>query len=244
MVSPRFFYQLTLLARVWLCLMLHGMWPRDSAACPTLPELLPPLPKRKRAPTPLAGLPTKPHGDACEPATDSRPPAPAVPPPRIVPPRGRRRQVDPSSHVCPHPACASRGWVGGGHLRAKGHPSGGPWRQLRCVACRGSFLEPLGTLLHGTRASVDLMVRVMACLAEGVGIRGTARVFEVDPNTVLQGLVEAAEPLRAFVQHVLHDIRVHQGQRDEVFALLSAVQAGEGSAAEAMARLERSPQWV
>jgi hypothetical protein len=28
-------------------------------------------------------------------------------------------------------------------------------------------------------------VRVIACLAEGLGMRGTARVFEVDPNTVL-----------------------------------------------------------
>jgi len=28
-------------------------------------------------------------------------------------------------------------------------------------------------------------VHVIGCLAEGLGIRGTARVFEVDPNTVL-----------------------------------------------------------
>src|SRR5262249_53146930 len=46
---------------------------------------------------------------------------------------------------------------------------------------------------------------VIACLAEGLGIRGTARVFEVDPNTVLQWLVEAAEQLRVFSQHFLHD---------------------------------------
>jgi hypothetical protein len=69
-------------------------------------------------------------------------------------------------------------------------------------------------------------------------------VFEVDPNTVLQWLVEAAEQLRAFVQHVLHDRRVHQVQLDEVFALLSAVQAGEVRETEASARLERAPHWV
>jgi hypothetical protein len=67
-------------------------------------------------------------------------------------------------------------------------------------------------------------------------------VFEVDPNTVLQWLVEAAEQLWAFAQHFLHDIRVHQVQLDEVFALLSAVKAGEVSEAEAIERLERSPQ--
>jgi hypothetical protein len=39
--------------------------------------------------------------------------------------------------------------------------------------------------LHGKRVAVELSVRVLACLAEGLGIRATARVFEVDPNTVL-----------------------------------------------------------
>jgi hypothetical protein len=134
--------------------------------------------------------------------------------------------------------------VGWGNLRANGHPSGGPWRQLLCVACRCYFLETLGTIFHGKRTSIELIVRVIACLAEGLGIRGTARVFEVDPNTVLQWLVEAAEQLQAFSRHVLHDVRVRQVQLDELFALLSAVKAGEVSEAEAIERLERSPQWV
>jgi hypothetical protein len=42
------------------------------------------------------------------------------------------------------------------------------------------------------------MVRVIACLAEGLGLRGTARVFEIDPHPMLQWLVEASEHLKAF----------------------------------------------
>jgi IS1 family transposase len=149
-----------------------------------------------------------------------------------------------SPPICPNPDCTYQGWVGWGNLRANGHPNGGPWRQLLCVVCRRYFLETLGTIFHGKRASVDLIVRVIACLAEGVGIQGTARVFEVDPNTVLQWLVEVAEQLRAFSQHVLHDVQVRQVQLDELFALLSAVKDGTVSEAEAIERLERSPQWV
>ena len=33
---------------------------------------------------------------------------------------------------------------------------------------RALSLSDLGTLLHGKRASVDLIVRVIACLAEGL----------------------------------------------------------------------------
>jgi IS1 family transposase len=242
MVSHLFFYQLVLVALVWLCVMLHVLWPSDPATCPT--TLPPPRPKRHREPKPFAGLTTKPHCDACEHATAPRPQAPSAPPPRLVPTRGRRRQVDVSTHFCPNPDCAYRGWVGWGNLRANGHPNGGPWRQLLCVACRRYFLETLGTIFHGKHASVELIVRVIACLAEGLGIRGTARVFEVDPNTVLQWLVEAAEQLHAFSRHVLHDVRVRQVQLDELFALLSAVKDGEVSKAEALERLERSPRWV
>jgi IS1 family transposase len=244
MVSDLFFYQLMLVALVWLCLMLHWLWPSAPVTCPPPPEPTPPVPKRKRERLPFAGLTQKPHCDACEHHGDLRPQPPSSRPPHIVMTRGRRRQVDTSMHFCPNPDCAYRGWVGWGNLRANGHPNGGPWRQLLCVACRGYFLETLGTLFHGKRASVDLIVRVIACLAEGLGIRGTARVFEVDPNTVLQWLVEAAEQLRAFSRHVLHDVRVRQVQLDELFALLSAVQAGAVSAAEAIERLDRSPSWV
>jgi hypothetical protein len=154
----------------------------------------------------------------------------------MVPTRGRRRQVDTSTHFCQNPDCAYRGWVGWGNLRANGHPTGGFWRLLLRVVCHRYFLETLSTLFHGKRVSVELIVRVIAGLAEGLGIRGTVRVFEVDPNTVLQWLVEAAKQLQTFSQHVLYDVEVRQVQLDELFALLNA--------AEAIERLERSPQWV
>jgi hypothetical protein len=47
------------------------------------------------------------------------------------------------------------------------------WRQLLCIACHRYFLETLGTIFHGKRTFVELIVRVLACLAEGLGIRGT-----------------------------------------------------------------------
>jgi transposase-like protein len=71
-----------------------------------------------------------------------------------------------------------------------------------------------------------------------------ARVFEVDPNTVLTWLVEAAQHLEAFSRDFLHDVDVEQVQMDELFALLSAVKDGEVTEDEAIRRLSRSPHWV
>jgi hypothetical protein len=131
MVSHLFFYQLTLIALVWLCVMLQWVWPSDpTAVCPTTPAPPPPPPKRHRAPKPFEGCITKPPCDACEQSSAPPPRTPSCPPPRMEPTRGRRRHVDTSRHFCPNPDCASRGWVGWGSLRANGHPNGGPWRQL------------------------------------------------------------------------------------------------------------------
>ncbi len=98
--------------------------------------------------------------------------------------------------------------------------------------------------MHGKRVAPDLLVWAVGALAEGLGIRAVARVFEVDPNTVLQWLVEVADHATAFSRYFLHDVRVTQVQLDELFALLSAVQAGEVSEAKAITRLSRSPHWV
>src|SRR6266567_8831729 len=244
MIPTLFFYQLVLIALVWLFLMLYWLGPPpDPAACSQAILTRPPR-KRSREPKPFAGLTQKPHCAACEQdATHPKPPPPLPPDP--MPPTTRRpRAIDTSRHFCPHMGCAYRGWLGLGNLRANGHPSGGPWRQFQCTACTGYFLETHGTLLHGKRVAVELIVHGRACLAEGLGIRATARVFEVDPNTVLHWLVEAAEQLRAFSRYFLCEVHVKQLQLDELYTVLREVKAGDLSDDEAIKRLERSPYWV
>ena len=245
MVSDLFFYELLLLGLLWLCVMLYYAGPSDrSAGDQRTSKPIPPPHKRSSDPQPFPGLTRKPHCATCEQAAQGPAALPPSAPPPITSSRGRPRQVDTSRHFCPNPDCAYRGWVGWGNLSANGHPSSGPWRQLHCTACDGYFLETHGTLFHGKRVTPDLLVWAVGALAEGLGIRAVARVFEVDPNTVLHWLVEAADHLKVFSQYFLHDVRVTQVQLDELYALLSAVKDGEVSEAEALHRLSRSPHWV
>jgi IS1 family transposase len=246
MVLDLFFYELLLFGLLWLCVMLPWVWSYDRAAPgPTTPKPAQPPRTRSHDPKPFPGLTRKPHCAACEPAAqEAAAPPPPTPPPPITSNRGRPRQVDTSQHFCPNPNCDYRGWVGWGNLSSNGHPSGGPWRQLYCSQCEGYVLETHGTPLYGKRVAPDLLVWAVGALAEGLGIRAVARVFEVDPNTVLQWLVEAADHLTAFSQYFLHNVRVTQVQLDELYALLRAVKAGEVSEAEALTRLSRSPHWV
>jgi len=245
MVPPLFFYQLGLVALVCVFLMFCWLWPNDAAS-PHQP-LVPTTPsrrKRSKEPKPFAGLTQRPPCARCErEATHAHEPPPA--PPEPMPPTHRRpRTIDTSQHFCPHGGCRYRGWLGRGNLRANGHPHGGPWRQFQCTACEGYFPEHHGTIFHGKQVAVERIVHVLAYLAEGLGIRATARVFEVAPNTVLAWLMEAAEHLRAFSRYFLCDVHVEHLQLDELYAVLRDRKAGAISDDEAIERLERSRYWV
>jgi transposase-like protein len=203
-------------------------------------------PRAKRDPKPFVGFLRKPDCLACEQEAGGQPSAstPHAPPPRMIVTRGRHRYVDTAEHFCPHTTCAYHGRVGWGSIRANGHPNGRRWRQLVCLSCQRHFLETQGTPFHGKQVEPDKLVWAIAALAEGLGIRAVARVFETDPNTVLGWLVEATEHLEAFSRHFVHDLDVEQVQMDELFALLSAVKDGEVSERQAIKRLSRSPNWV
>ena len=247
MIPHYIYYQLAILGLLWLCVILHDLWPSQGARSPQPPaEPVSPTFKRQRVnePKPFEGLTQKPHCAACEHAANHPTPSPPRRPEPMPPTNRRPCAIDTSLHFCPHEGCDYRGWLGLGNLRANGHPSGGPWRQLYCRSCKGYFLEPHGTIFHGKRLSVELLVRVLACLAEGLGIRATARVCEVDPNTVLHWLVEAAEQLQAFTHYFLCDVHVEQLQLDELYAVIRTLKTGQISEGDAIERLEPSRPWV
>ena len=147
-------------------------------------------------------------------------------------------------HFCPHPDCAYRGWLGLNNLRANGHPNGGPWRQFHCHGCDGYFPEHHGTIFHGKQAAVELIVRVLACLAEGLGHsrhRSGVRGGPQHRAALVGGSRRAAT---AFTRYFLCNVHVEQLQLDELYAVLRDVKDGEISEDDAIERLERFRHWV
>ena len=235
-----FVHELLLLTLLWQLVISYWIWKQSHA------PKHPPAPQPKRLPKilkPFTGLTQKPHCEMCEQSPEHSDPPPLSPPPVITSKRGRPRTVATHQHYCPEKTCPYYGWVGRGNIHANGHPGRSPWRQLQCVVCQTYFLETQGTVFHGKRVPAELLVRVVAALAEGVGLRAVARVFEVDPNPVLQWVGEVADQLQAFSHYWLHDLPIGQVQLDELFAVLSAVQVGEGREAETLERRSHSPHW-
>ena len=187
-------------------------------------------------------------------ASTKRPPCPACaaaqavqedevapvgePPPLIEQTRGRPRAVDTDSHFCPEKSCCYYGWLGRGNIRANGHPNGGRWRQLECVACGKCFMETTNTIFYGKKAAAETIWQALKALAEGLGIRATARVFDLDPNTVEGWLVQAAEHMEAVSSYLIHDLELTQVQVDELWALLGRQDTNETG------EKQRGKRWV
>jgi hypothetical protein len=98
MVSYLFYYQLALLALVWLFLMLHVSESRRGAPIPPTATPIKPKSTRSNEPKPFHGLTKKPHCALC--ARETAPPAaPPLTRPAPMPPTNRRpREVDTSMH--------------------------------------------------------------------------------------------------------------------------------------------------
>jgi IS1 family transposase/transposase-like protein len=160
-------------------------------------------------------------------------------PPVLTSKRGRPRSVDTSSHYCPNQACQYYGWLGLGNIRANGHPNGSRWRQLECRVCGRTFLETINTIFYGKQVAAETIWQVLKALAEGLDIRATGRVFELDPNTVQSWLAQAGCHLEAVSHYLLHDLQLSQVQVDELWALLGHSEAETDTASQG-----RSKRWV
>lgn len=63
-------------------------------------------------------------------------------------------------------------------------------------------------------------VRIVRALAEGNGVRGTSRIFEVEENTVLDYLERAAHQCRRVTDLFVRDLHVVEAQMDEMWSFV------------------------
>jgi IS1 family transposase len=142
------------------------------------------------------------------------------PPPLIPHKRGRRRSIYTDRCFCPNNDCKYYGWFARGNICSNGHPNSSEWRQLKCIACKTYFMETQGTIFYCSKVSPDKMIFALKVMAEGLGIRSTARALELDANTVQDWLKQGAKHMEAVSDYLMRELNLSQVQVDELWALL------------------------
>jgi transposase-like protein len=134
---------------------------------------------------------------------------------------GRKKQIDTSMYFCPHEDCSNYGKVGtdnqiiGAGTYGKHHT-----QLLKCNVCKRRFSARRGTPLFDLKADEEIFYDVIACLAEGNGIRAAARIKKVDKDTVSAWLDKASKHVKAVSRYLMVNLHFKAVQLDEFWSFV------------------------
>jgi len=90
----------------------------------------------------------------------------------------------------------------------------------RCLGCNRCFSGRRFTAYAGTRLEPEKIVKVLHNLCEGVSIRATERLLEVNRDTVLRMLVMAGNRCRSVLDQYVRGLRPRFVQADELWTFV------------------------
>jgi transposase-like protein len=128
--------------------------------------------------------------------------------------------------ACPNPKCKHHGKKGLGNVVSNGTyrtRSTGKARLFLCRTCGKAFSSRTGTTFFGLRSPKKRVFMGLRLLAEGLGLRGTARVLEIKLDTIRKWLAVAplhCEHVTDMLLRDLRDLKLSQVQVDELWTFV------------------------
>ena len=118
---------------------------------------------------------------------------------------------------CPNRACPDYQQIGGGNVIRYGKTRQGQQR-YQCRTCQHTFNAHRGTIFYRCRTAEKDIIEALSMLAEGMSIRGVARVKRVKPDTVLGWLHRAADHAERLERVLLTDYQLQASQIDALWS--------------------------
>lgn len=96
---------------------------------------------------------------------------------------------------------------------------------FKCRSCRKTFSLRRGTPLFGLQMPDETFYRTVTCLGEGCGVRTTARIMGMKPDTVMEVCDRMGRHVERLFNHDLRDLWPHEVQLDELWSFLKKKEA-------------------
>ncbi len=91
---------------------------------------------------------------------------------------------------------------------------------LYCRSCKCRFSETKCTALVGSKYSSETIGQIIRCTAEGVGVRATARILQLDKDAVNRVILKVGEHCRHVLDNLLVELGLTEVQLDELWAFV------------------------
>ena len=139
---------------------------------------------------------------------------------------GRPREIPTNHRCCLNEECSSFG-IFGPHPDHDivGHgtytTTHGEVRQMYlCNKCGKPFSETAGTPFHHLKTPKETVVHALNELAEGSGVRATARTNHVDKDTILRWVERAGQHCQRVSEYTMQGLELAQAQADELWTFV------------------------
>ena len=148
---------------------------------------------------------------------------------------------------CPNELCKDYGLRRQGNIAVRGKYGKNHSRDLLyCRTCGKRFASTRASALFGLHIPAETIRQIIHHAAEGVGVRATARLLEIDKDTVNRVILRAGEHCAHVLSDLLASLNLTEVQLDELWTFVkkrkvleaprisSASTGGRGSGRQSM----------
>jgi transposase-like protein len=122
---------------------------------------------------------------------------------------------------CPNKQCKDYGLRGQGNIAVRGKYGKDKSRDLLyCRTCGKRFAATQGSALFGLHLPAGTIRQIIHHAAEGVGVRATARLLDLDKDTVNRVILRAGEHCAQVLSDLLASLELTEVQLDELWTFV------------------------
>ena len=129
--------------------------------------------------------------------------------------------TDVKNAFCPNIDCKNYGLQNHGNIAIRGKYGKNKDKDLLyCRTCGKRFASTRATAFFGLHLSDDKIVQIIHHAAEGVGVRATSRLLDINKDTVNRVILRAGEHCEIVLSNLLRSLKLKEAQLDELWAFV------------------------
>ena len=122
---------------------------------------------------------------------------------------------------CPNVDCKDYGLQNHGNIAIRGKYGKDKDKDLLyCRTCGKRFASTRATAFFGLHLSDDKIAQIIHHAAEGVGVRATSRLLDINKDTVNRVILRAGEHCEIVLSNLLRSLKLKEAQLDELWAFV------------------------
>ncbi len=129
--------------------------------------------------------------------------------------------TDVKNAFCPNSDCKDYGLQNHGNIGIRGKYGKDKDKDLLyCRTCGKRFASTRATAFFGLHLSDDKIAQIIHHAAEGVGVRATSRLMDINKDTVNRVILRAGEHCEIVLSNLLRSLKLKEAQLDELWAFV------------------------